>query len=352
MQSSSSSSALGLLTYSRNDVDGVLRNLEALRPLLAETVVIDSSEPTGRAELESVLQSPRERLYVTPPLGNSDLMRPFGLSKCTSDRVLQLDSDESPSPALVEELPRLVTAEAYIVPRWEVGARGFTYHMRLFRRRSVSYIGPSHGFPRVVGHTQVLPRRLHLIHRSAPARRYWDLDDRKRRYLLTDLLERPYDWSYLLRLLGLSAGDERDQHGPRSSSVSVDPLTPVSRMIAYVEAVRTLVLSQSPGLARFVIEQARQRSNAWKGMSQVQRDWLRETAKGVRGSGGIVQYLRLADASYVERLNRTFGPSVDGPRLLAFLLSVRTRTGAVWEGTPSPPNLAISANPDDLSFAI
>jgi hypothetical protein len=350
MQTSSSSSTLCLLTYSRNDVEGVLRNLVALRPLLAEFVVIDSSGPTERAKLEAALQPPRERLYAALPLGNSDLLRPFGLAKCVSERVLQLDSDETLSPALKDELPRLTTADAYVVPRWEVGARGFTYHMRIFRRRSVSYIGPSHGFPRVVGHTEVLPRRLHFIHQSEPARRYWNQNDRKRRYLLSDFLERPYDWRYFQRLLGLSANARRDQPGIPSGSISIDPLTPVAKTIVFVEAVRMLILSQSPGLAQFVIEQARQRSYAWRSMNADQRDWLAEVARAVRASGGLVQYLRLADEAYVESLNRAFGPNVDGPRLLAFLLSVRARSGAVWQGTTAPPEVAVADNRDDRSF--
>lgn len=181
-------SSLGFLTFSRNDVEAVIRSIHSLRASVDEIVVVDSSYPAERAQLVAEVRAPRERVVLAPPLGNVDLLRPFGLSNMTTDRVLQLDSDESLSPPLFEALRGLDSDDAYVIPRWEGGVRGFTHHMRLYRRRSVRYRGRSHAFPEVRGTTRTLPRGKCIIHDLPPAQQYWDSGDRRRRYLLSDSL--------------------------------------------------------------------------------------------------------------------------------------------------------------------
>lgn len=337
-------SSLGLLAYTRNDVDGVLRTVHALRPVLAQVVVVDSSLPEQRARLLAQLDAPRESIYVVPPLGYSDLFRPLGTSRMVTDRVLQLDSDETLSPALARILPGLVDADAYVVPRWETGVRGFTYHMRLFRREAVRYQGPCHGFPRVFGSTRTLPKDLHIIHESPGPRDYWHTGDRARRYMISNFLERPYDWNYLFGLLGLGSFQASSVDSNRGRDRPSGSLSPVSGLLVAIEILKTLAVHRSTGLAQQVWEQARVRATAWSQLTATQRSWLKDTAVAVRHNGGLVGYLGLAEESYIDFLNREFDSASDAPRLLAFLLRVRAVCGEVWRGEPSPPDLSVPSD--------
>ena len=330
-------SDLGLLTFCRNDVSGVLQNVELLRQFLDEVVVVDSSSPAQRETLARALRPPRERWCAAPPLGVGDLLRPFGVARMQSERVLQLDSDEVLSKALLDSLPTLNDADAYVVPRWEAGARGFTYHMRLFRRRSVSYSGPSYGYPHVSGVTRILPRRLHIVHNAPVGRKYWEQGNRARRYLLPDLLERPYDGEYFRQALGLgsSLGTERPGSGRvrRFRELS----GPAVRLVLVLEAARTLLASQSPGLARFRLEQGRQRIAMWNALSPEEKTWTTYVALQVSAAGGLIRYLGIDDPAYMDLLNESFDSATDGPELLRFLLRVRSEKGRPWHGDPPYP---------------
>jgi len=344
MNEQGGASTLGLLTYSRNDVDGVLRNVRLLRPLVDEVVVVDSSLPPQRTALSRELRPPEERICPVPPLGVGDLLRPFGVARMSTDRVLQLDSDEVLSPELLSSLPRLLESEAYVVPRLEVGTRGFTYHMRLFRRTCVEYLGPSCGFPRVRGRTDVLPRRLHILHHAPRGRHYWSEGDRRRRYLLSDLLERPYDRRYLRRTLGLEARGPRAESQDNTEAGGYRPLSDVAVAFSLlVEAGRALLTTASPGIARMGIEQGRERIAFWNRLTSEEKSWVADTSQGVREAGGLVQFLGLDEAAYVERLNEAFDATVDGPSLLGFLLHVRSQTGHPWDGGEIPSDIATYA---------
>jgi hypothetical protein len=329
---------LGLLAFSRNDVEGVIRNVETLRPILDEVVVIDSSFPAARASLSAALRHPRERIRVAPPLGNVDLLRPMGVAAMTSDRVLLLDSDESVSKPLLAALPDLSDADAYVLPRWESSLQGYTHHLRLFQRNAVTYSGRSYSFPHVRGVTRVLPRRFHIIHAAPGGNGYWDDGDRARRYLLSDFLERPYDWDYLRQTIGLSA--RLDATGGTSTRpMPTRSLSePLVRLTLALEAARTLLTSQSLGLARFRLEQGRRRIKAWNAVSPEEKRWITETARQVKSAGGLVQFLGLDDAKYVERLSELLDSTLDGPDLLKFLLEIRSASGRVWQGDPSYPH--------------
>lgn len=329
-------SSLGVLLYTRNDGDGVLRHLETLRSIADEIVVVDSSAPENRARLAAELQAPRERVIAAPPLGNVDLLRPFGVSRMTSDRVLLLDSDEEISEPLRRRVRDLDGADAYVLPRWETGLRGFTHHMRLVRRTRIRFFGPSCGFPQVLGTTQVLPRPLHLVHHVPSGREFWSSRDRERRYLLSDLLERPFDGDFLARQLHV--WPRPGPIGPASArAASARESSPPARWFGLVvDGARALLTTQSAGLVRLRIEEGLRRIRSWESLSDSERSWYLATSSDVRSAGGLARYLGLDDPAYVERLNSAFDGTADGPGVLRFLVESRSRDGRPWEAVAQP----------------
>lgn len=165
--------------------------------------------------------------------------------------MILVDPDETPSLGLLARLPSLTDAEAYVVPRYEEGARGYTYHLRLFRCHSTHFRGPSHGDPQVDGHTKVLSRSLSLAHRTASGKAYWTHADRIRRNFLSDELSRPYDFRYLREIFRSPRASARS--GPTApDTLEARRLPPALIPVALaLEAGREIATTGSIGLARF-----------------------------------------------------------------------------------------------------
>lgn len=327
---------LTLLAFSRNDVEGVLRSVGELRDRVDEVVVVDSSSAGPRERLRGALRSPSERLCPAVPLGNVDLLRPFGLAQATQPWVLVLESDEHLSSALRSALPTLTNADGYVLPRREQASGGYTHHLRLFRRARAAYSGPSHAYPVVAGRVQVLPRELHLIHDAPPGEAYWRSADRARRYLLSDLLERPYDGRYLTEARG----------GGGTAPSAGRPLAGAQILLAHLmEAVRELLRSGSPGLARSRWEQGRARQRYLAALTGEERAWLFRTAEEVRAAGGLTRFLGLQEIEYVLWLTDAVDPDSDAPALLEFLLRQRAGSGRTWHGDPPFRPEGVGARP-------
>ncbi len=258
---------------------------------------MDSSEPGQRDLLRHALRPSAETICPTVPVGNVDLLRPFGLSRATQERVLLLESDERVCPALRLALPELVGADGYVVPRKELASGGYSYHLRLYRRTRTRYSGRSHAFPVVEGRVEVLPRELHIEHHIPRPKEYWHSADRARRYLLSDFLERPYDRSYLEEAAGRAS---KATHG------EVRALSNPQILLAHLlEALRELLRSGSPGLARLRWEHGRVRRAYVRSLSEARRAWLLEVADQVRKAGGLTRFLGMDDVEYVEWLSST-----------------------------------------------
>jgi hypothetical protein len=317
---------LTLVTFSRNDIEGVLRSLVELRSSFQEIIVVDSSGPAPRARLHQALRPTTERICAALPVGNVDLLRPFALAQASRDRVLLLDSDESLSSALKLALPTLTEADGYVIPRREDAIGGYSYHLRLFRRSKAQYSGRSHAFPVIDGPVRTLPRSLHIVHHAPRTAEYWQTADRAHRYLLSDFLERPYDQSYWSEVVGRGLGGETGLLRPLSN--------PQILLAHLAESATELLRTGSLGMARFRWEQGRLRRGYFWSLPPTRRAWLLQTAIEVRKSGGLTRYLGMDNVDYVQWLTRTIDPSNDGPSVLDFLVNQRSLASRPWDGTP------------------
>ncbi len=331
--------SVALLTFARNDVDAVIDLIEGLRGDVDGCVVIDSSYPEQRAKLLRALREPHERLHEAPPVGDVDLLRPYGLSKAESDWVLLLESDEAPSPGLRARLHDLGNVNGYIIPRYERSARGYTYHLRLFSRTAATYSGPSHAYPVIRGPTGRLPREEHIEHRAPSGAEFWSSADRARRYLLPDTLERPYDVSYLRNTFGLGPGTlatYRSGGLPAPLRPLPDPMV---RVMLAAEAVREILTTGSGGLARSRWEQGKARRQYWAALPSPERARLAAWAARVREEGGLTRFLGFDRPEYVARLSTLLPATLDGPSVLRALVEYRAGSGRPWDGGDDLPLL-------------
>ena len=326
--------SLALLMFNLEETEGIVRNVRRLRSSVDEVVVVDSSSPRGYRELVAALAPYEVRVHRALPLGDADPLHPFGVSRVTSDRVLLLDADEEPSPALVADLPRLTDHAAYVVPRYEEGLRTYTFHLRLFRRGAVRYLGRSFDFPEVEGSLGHLDRAHAILHH---ARYDTYLADKARavRYFTVEGYERPFNGRYLADALTLPLPGRRFRV-PVPARNTDDPLSPAAvRAAVELEFLRDLGTGRGLRAARFNRRYSLAKAAFFQGLPAADQAQVAAIAAEIQAAGGLFPYLGLADPTYVERLTATFGWDRTGLTVYEELLRHRHARGAPAERVPA-----------------
>ena len=247
--------SVGLLVFSRNDLDSALRLLRASKPHVDELVLLDSSDPSVIEARRAPLEELGARVVRALPTGYIDVLRPFGASQMRSDWIFQLDTDETPRPELWAELRNLAKAPVggYVLPRHEASLGATSRHLRLYRREGLAWPSASYGYPNVRGPVVELRPPLSIEHASDPTK-YLDEGRRATRYLWIEAYERPLDGQYLWDTLVLTRnGTEVRPPGLGWLASDRDRTLsgPAARLTLFAEAVRHAATDRSFASARF-----------------------------------------------------------------------------------------------------
>ena len=165
----SPAATVGALLVVRDEERLIRRCLESFADVVGQIVVVHDGECRDRT-LE-ICREFTDRIYVRPFQGSSDFHKPFGLSKLTSEWVLEIDADEFLSDATRERLGALVrdpSVDCYLFkwPLWD-GAAGrnieWISKRSLFRRNKAERVGLVHGLWRISG--RIVSTDLVLEHR-------------------------------------------------------------------------------------------------------------------------------------------------------------------------------------------
>lgn len=208
--------SVGLLTFSRDNVEDVLELVRDLRSEVDEVLVVDSSSPDSWDRIDrgiAAMDAVRVRVL---PTGYMDLLLPFGVHELRSEWVLRLDPDERPSRGLLDRLGRLGDSDGFVIPRWEVSWKAYTHHLRLFRKSRFGTPSPAYGFPEISGRLDRLPRSECVIHRRSYGTKL--SADYTSRVMDIESWERPLDSTWLKQTVA--------QVFPRRTSVYVRPAPP------------------------------------------------------------------------------------------------------------------------------
>jgi hypothetical protein len=323
--------SLGFLTYTLNDLPAALPNLERLRPYVDESVVIDSSTPDHVERFRPDVERLGGRIVRVVPLCSSDLLRPFAITEVRSDRVVEIDTDEEPTPALLDRLGRLGDADAYVVPRYEAQLDMYTSQLRVYRPSALRFEGPSYGFPHVAGAVGSFARREHLVHR-ADYTRYLHERGRWERNFLQDSLQRPYTRTFFEDAMSLRLGGSvLRPPGVRWIAEPADaPLGPAALEAALlVRYLFDATIRGGRSWARFQYRYDRAKQVYLRSLTDDERALRRGAAEEIRRAGGLIRYLELDDASRLRQLTAGFNWNRTGPELLRRLVIDRYHDDAM-----------------------
>lgn len=322
--------SLTYLTFTLNDLPSVLPNLERLAAVVDESVVVDSSHPDHVRRWEGEVTRRGGRIVRVLPLCASDLLRPFAIAHVRSERVIELDSDEEPSPGLVDRLRHPGERDAYVVPRYEIQLRAFTAHLRLYRPATLRFVGPSCAFPQVEGSLGALHRNEHILH-HANYQGYFAERGRPERYLFLEAIQRPYTREYLQEAATVRLEKRRivpfwlerllgDLDVPLG-----DAGIELGLLLRFVQDA---LLRGGWQWARFQRRYELAKRAYIGALDPADRAAQYRLATEIRRAGGLIQYLRLTDVDRLARLTSEFDWTHSGPEVLQRLLAERQKVGS------------------------
>jgi len=130
-----------------------------------EIVIVDMYSTDKTLEIAKEFGA---KIYMHENVGYADPARAFGLSKCTYDWILALDSDELVPPKLKDEIVKVMSNESYDVVRIsfrnyffgrEVLGSGWGYKdqviARFFKKGFLNYGTEVHNFNKIEPHARV-----------------------------------------------------------------------------------------------------------------------------------------------------------------------------------------------------
>jgi len=167
---------LSVLTFSRNNIDSIIQLINDIYNIADQIVVIDSSEEKEYTKLQEEKKAKnleKVNIYHALALGYADPLREYGLLKCKYDWVLYLDGDERISEELRKNIRDIIgnaKTRAFALKRFEEATLDgnktdfFTWNIRLFDKRFISFKGIIHEQPEVRGRLEKLPGQYYLLH--------------------------------------------------------------------------------------------------------------------------------------------------------------------------------------------
>ncbi|MEM4092647.1 MAG: hypothetical protein QW837_06320 [Conexivisphaerales archaeon] len=152
---------ISLLVFIRNNFDDLLVTIKNVYDAVDEVVIIDSlSDGDLRSALNGFMD--KTRIYETPPIGIHEPLMMYGISKCRSEWILNLDQGNTISDSLRKNLRPLIARanDGYSAIRtrmFYLKDDRLIFHMpvmmicKIFRKGKVIYKGNIHENPEIKG---------------------------------------------------------------------------------------------------------------------------------------------------------------------------------------------------------
>lgn len=277
---------LSLLIFAINEAEEVVSLASEMYRTVDEIVVVDSSDARRFRLLEkrkAQEKLDKIKLFHAPALGYAEPYRTYGISKCSNDWILLLDTDERLSTHLRLNIRKIIGNANFNVmqiKRYEhvtkSGSKSnfFTWQVRLFRKDSVEFKGLTHETPLMKDPIEKLESENEYISHLDELRHI-------RHYNKMDLFSQSSPAILIIRDLAV---------GLLNGEMSLDYLTET-------------INSQ--------LDLGGQRTDETRGIAQIIQD------------KGLIKYLRLDKEATIRRLDKKYAGKKQGIDLLIKLLKDR-----------------------------
>ncbi len=310
--------------FNYNENDGIIRNIELLKDVVNEILIVDSSDIVNYEYLKKKYDKFNKfKIIRVFPIGYPDPFRMFALRNISSEFVLYLDADEEPNKGLINFLSDFEYngVDGYYILRYEKALRCYDYQLRLYKKDKTTYKGIIHEFPEINGVTEKLDNKKIIIH-HADFNNYLNI---RPSYLLIEAYERPFSIFYLSmqsKFFKIFKDDENVL--PRILFYPLNLFLFLKRTLSY-ESLKLKRYRYDKFLFKYTIK----RYEYFRKISNKQL--LIKINKSIMQNGGIIKYLMLDNIDYVNHLTDTFKYDKMGLEIFEELLNYRYTNGKVKE---------------------
>ncbi len=318
-----------LLIFTRNDLDAAVSKIHDYASCFDSVVVVDSSDPEHASSHSCAIAGSGASLHRAIPLGGPDLLRPFAASVIRTERVLELDTDESISDYLLEHMHDLDIYAACSIARLERELNTYKRLLRLYDPGRIKFTGPSFSFPSVEGQVGFPDKRFCIIHNTSFVD-YLESRSRRERHFMVESLERPFTRQYLVDSLALRLGRIRIRPPLASKLIGGGDKQlsdPAILLSLFVESLSELMMGGSPSWAIFRLKYGVEKLRYMADLPPEEATLRNSIAAQVRESGGLVRYLGLDSPATVRGLTESYDWKSDPQSVIAFLSLFRFRNG-------------------------
>ena len=322
--------SISLLTFCRDDYRILFENLSPVFQAVNEVIVIDSSNRDNYLSLMKELDKfNNTKVFHVIPTGYPDPLRMYGMSKCTSDYIIYLDTDERLSTGYISYLNQFREYchgyAGYETIRFEYGEAQskekvpITWQTRLFRRDSLSS-GIIHETIQTFGKIARLGVECGIIHFG----RRWG----KNYYLLESMLKPPTVGKWASHFLSLIKGRRiytklgENVESPMSFTIFLTSLERIISPFMY----RTFTMGMVYQIKNDLLYD-KECILAFYKLDRRTRNKFIEISLDIQESGGIIKYLNFDDFEYVEKLSAEYEWDISGFNLLIGMLFYRFTHG-------------------------
>lgn len=316
---------LALLMFNYNENEGIKKNIELLKEVVDEILIIDSSNIANYEELKKKYDKlSKFKIIKVFPIGYVEPLRMFALKNINSEFVLYLDADEEPNNKLINFLSNDIYSgiDGYYILRYEEALKCYDYQMRLYKKDKAIYRGIIHEFPKINGVIQKLDHEKIIIHHA----NYNNYLNVRPSYLLIEAYVRPFSIFFLLRqskFFKIYRDDEKILSG---ILVYLIALYLFLRRTLSFDSLKLNGYRLNKFFLRYTIESYRY----FKKIKN--KEELIKINKCIIQNDGVIKYLMLDDTDYVNHLTETYKYNKTGVEIFEELVKYRYINGKVKEG--------------------
>jgi len=307
---------IALLMFNYNENDGIIRNVELLKDIVNEILIIDSSDFINYENLRrKYVNLGKFKILRVFPIGYVEPFRMFALKNINSEYVLYLDADEEPNHELIEYIKNLKEGDilGYYILRYEKSLDCYGYQLRLYKKGSTFYEGMIHEFPKINGKTEKLDDKKFIIH-YAHLNSYIDI---RPSYLLIEAYERPFSIFYLslnFKVIKFFGKDEKNL--PKTFVYLFDFLLFLRRTLNY-DSLKLKTYRYNWFLMKYTI-------NRYKYFMKLGcRDNIIRINIDIIQNGGLIKYLNLDNIDYVNKMTENYNWNKNGIDIFMELVNYR-----------------------------
>jgi len=305
-----------LLMFNYNENDGIIRNIELLKDMVNEILIVDSSNIYNYQNLRNKYDNlSKLKILRVFPIGYADPFRMFALKNINSEYILYLDADEEPNNELINYIKNLNDNDisGYYILRYERSLKCYDYQLRLYKKEKIFYEGMIHEFPKINGKTKKLDDEKFIMHYA----NFNGYINTRPSYLLIEAYERPFSIFYLsLNSKAIKFFGDGEKILPKIFVYLFDLLLFLRRTLNY-DSLKFKTYRYDKFLMKYTIK----RYKYFMGL--VCKDNLIKINMDIIQNNGIIKYLNLDDINYVNRLTENFNWNKKGIDIFKELVDYR-----------------------------